>query len=271
MQVTTRRMTVNGIGLNVVIAGQGPPVMLVHGFPDCHDVWRHQISALVAAGHQVIAPDTRGCGESDAPSGSRNYRIDLLVGDLLAILDQLGIARVRLAGHDWGAAIAWRLCAHHPERVDRYMALSVGHPAAYVSASLEQKLKGWYVIFIQLRGIAEWVARLGNWRPFRAFVAFDDEAPRCIERLSRPGRLTAGFNYYRANVGLFFNRDWPPVRVPVMGVYGTEDRYLAESQMVESRRYVEAAWRYERVEGANHWLQLTAPERVNALMLEYMR
>lgn len=271
MQVTTRRMTVNGIGLNVVIAGQGPPVMLVHGFPDCHDVWRHQISALVAAGYQVIAPDTRGCGDSDAPSGSRNYRIDLLVGDLLAILDQLGIAKVRLAGHDWGAAIAWRLCAHHPERVDRYMALSVGHPAAYVSASLEQKLKGWYVVFIQLRGIAEWVARLRNWRPFRAFLAFDDEAPRCIERLSRPGRLTAGFNYYRANIGLFFNRDWPPVRVPVMGVYGTGDRYLAESQMVESRRYVEAAWRYERVEGANHWLQLTAPERVNALMLEYMR
>ena len=271
MQVTTRRMMVNGIGLNVVIAGQGPPVMLVHGFPDCHDVWRHQIPALVEAGYQVIAPDTRGCGDSDAPPGSRNYRIELLAGDLLAILDQLGIDKVRLVGHDWGAAIAWHLSAHHPERVDRYMALSVGHPAAYVRAPLEQKLKGWYVLFIQLRGIAEWVMRLRDWLPFRAFVGYDEESPRSIARLSRPGRLTAGFNYYRANVGLAFTRDWPPVRVPVMGVFGSRDRFLTESQMVESRRYVEAAWRYERIEGANHWLQLTEPARVNARMLDYMR
>jgi pimeloyl-ACP methyl ester carboxylesterase len=264
-------MMVNGIGLNVVIAGQGPAVMLVHGFPDCHDVWRHQIPALIAAGYQVIAPDTRGCGDSDAPPGSHNYTIDLLVGDLLAILDQLGIARVRLAAHDWGAVIAWHLCIRHPERVDRYMTLSVGHPAAYANAPLEQKLKGWYVIFIQLRGIAEWIARLGSWRPFRWLAGYDEEAPRWIERLSRPGRLTAALNYYRANFGMLFTRSWPPVRVPVMGVYGTADRYLSESQMVASRRYVEASWRYERVEGANHWVQLTAPERVNALMLEFMR
>jgi pimeloyl-ACP methyl ester carboxylesterase len=151
------------------------------------------------------------------------------------------------------------------------MALSVGHPASYASGSLEQKRKGWYVLVIQLRGIAEWVARLANWRLFRAFIGYDEESARCVARLARPGRLTAGFNYYRANVGLAFTRDWPPVRVPVMGVIGTLDRFLTESQMVESRRYVEAAWRYERIEGANHWLQLTEPARVNALMLDYMR
>jgi pimeloyl-ACP methyl ester carboxylesterase len=125
------------------------PVLLVHGFPDCHEIWRHQIPALVAAGYRVIVPDMRGCGDSDAPLGSHNYRVDLLVSDLAVLLYVLRIDTVRLVGHDWGAVIAWQFCFRHPSRVDRYMALLVGHPSAYAGAPLEQKLKGWYVLFMQ--------------------------------------------------------------------------------------------------------------------------
>jgi len=145
----------NGVDLRVVAAGEGPDVLLVHGFPDDHSVWRHQIPALVAAGYRVIAPDTRGCGDSAAPLGRRHYTLDLLVGDLLALLDALGIEKVRLVGHDWGAIIAWQLAIRHPERVDRYLALSVGHPTAYARGPLEQKLKGWYVLFFLLPRLPE--------------------------------------------------------------------------------------------------------------------
>jgi pimeloyl-ACP methyl ester carboxylesterase len=194
-----------------------------------------------------------------------------MVADLKALLDELGVAKVRLVGHDWGAVIGWAFCMAHPERVDRYAALSVGHPQAYADASLEQKLKGWYVLFFQLRGLSEWLLRRGRWWLLRAVIDFPEEAGAVIERLSRPGRLTAAINYYRANLVLLFSRRWPGVRVPVMGVWSERDKFLAESQMQASRKMAEGPFRYERVEGANHWLQLTAPERVNALLLDYLR
>jgi len=265
------RFRVNGLDLNVVIEGDGPPVLLVHGFPDNHEVWRKQIPALAAAGYKVIAPDTRGCGDSDAPIGTRHYKMDLLVADLAALLDVLGIEKVRLVAHDWGAAIAWTFAMRHPERVERYAALSVGHLSAYAGAGFEQKLRGWYILFLQLRGVAEWLMRLGNWWLFRAVTRYPEEATKWIAKLSRPGRLTAAINYYRANLGMIIPRPLPSVPVPVMGVWSSGDAFLAESQMVDSKRYVSAPFRYERVEGANHWLQLTAPERVNALLLDFLR
>lgn len=262
----------NGVELNVHIEGKGPPVLLVHGFPDCHDVWRRQIPELVAGGFQVIAPDTRGCGDSEAPRGCGNYRAEVVVADLVALLDVLGIDRVRLVAHDMGAVICWRFCMLHPERVVRYVAMSVGHPSAYARAPLEQKLKGWYVLFMLLRGLAEWVLRLADWRPFRALVRYEDEVPRWIERLARPGRLTAAVNYYRGNAWDYvLPGNWPSIRVPTLGVWSDDDLFLAEAQMVDSERYVDAAWRYERIVGANHWLQLTAPVRVNPLLLEFLR
>ena len=113
--------------------------------------------------------------------------------------------------------------------------------------------------------------RISGWRLFRTLTRYDDECEHWVARLSRPGRLTAAINYYRANIPELLRKPYPPVRVPVMGVWSSGDRFLAEAQMINSDRYVEAAWRYERVEGANHWLQLTAPDRVNALMLEFLR
>jgi len=262
---------VNGVELNVVIDGEGPPVLLVHGFPDDHTVWRKQIPALVAAGYKVIAPDTRGCGDSDAPVGSGHYTIDLLVADLVALLDALHIDKVRLVAHDWGAGIAWTLAMRHPERVERYAALSVGHLSAYARGGLGQKLKGWYILFFQLRGLAEWILRLGDWWLFRAVTRYPDEAPHWIRNLSRRGRLTAAINYYRANIGMIVPRDLPSVPVPVMGVWSSGDAFLSESQMIDSNRYVVAPFRYERIEGANHWLQLAAPDKINALLLDFLR
>jgi pimeloyl-ACP methyl ester carboxylesterase len=190
-----RRLRVNGIELAVWIAGEGPPVLLLHGFPDTHAVWRRQISALVAAGYRVIAPDLRGCGQSEAPPAVAAYRIEQLVADVTGLLDALGVERVKLVAHDWGAVIGWQLCIRHPARVERYAALSVGHPNAYAHGGLLQKLKGYYILLFQLRGLIECLLRAGNWWMFRVFTRFPEEFPHWRASLARPGRLTAGINY----------------------------------------------------------------------------
>ncbi len=267
-----RQVRVNGIELNVLVAGHGPDVLLVHGFPDSHQVWRYQIPMLVEAGYRVIAPDTRGCGDSQISPKVADYRVENLVADLVALLDVLGVARVKLVAHDWGAATGWQLAMQHPERVERFVALSVGHPAAYAGFDPVQRLRGWYTLFFQLRGVAEYICCWRNWSVFRRLIGYDAEFPHWRERLSRPGRLTAGLNYYRANIRLLAAH-WHPhaVIVPVHGFWSSRDKFLTEKQMLGSQRYVRAPWAYTRMDGPNHWLQLDAPERFNPLLLDSLR
>jgi pimeloyl-ACP methyl ester carboxylesterase len=263
------RLSIDGLTINVRDEGAGEPVLLVHGFPDDHFVWRYQVPALVAAGYRVIAPDTRGCGDSDMAKQTQDYKLPRLVADLVAILDALAIDRVKLVGHDWGAVIAWAFAAKHPERVTQFAALSVGHAASYAAGPLEQKLKGWYVVMFQLRGFAERLIKAWNWAFFRRFTDHHPELAHWTAQLGRPGRLTAGINYYRANFGLLLRPDRAKVKVPVLGIYSDGDRYLAEAQMRDSAAFVTAPFRYERIAGAGHWLQIDAPDRVNALLLDF--
>lgn len=266
-----RRFRIDGLSFNVLDEGAGEPVLLVHGFPDDHTVWRNQIKELVTAGYRVIAPDNRGCGESDMAARTRDYLLPRLVADLVGVLDALGIERVKLVGHDWGAVIAWVFAARHPERVERYVALSVGHAAAYAAGPLEQKLKGWYVLMFQLRGFAELLIKARDWAFFRRFTDSHAELPNWIAKLERPGRLTAAINYYRANIGILLKPDRSKVTVPVLGIYSDGDRYLAMAQMTDSAAYVDAPFRFELVRGAGHWLQIDAPDQVNALLLDYFK
>src|SRR5579859_7772945 len=117
------RIEVNGCGLEVAVTGHGPPVVLLHGFPDSGRLWRHQVPALAAAGFQVVVPDQRGYGGSDKPAEVDAYSLPYLAGDVLGILDHLGMARAHVVGHDWGAAVAWGLGALAPDRVDHLVAL----------------------------------------------------------------------------------------------------------------------------------------------------
>src|SRR3990167_486758 len=130
-----------------------------------------------------------------------------------------------------------------------------------------QKLKGYYVLLFQLRGFAEWLLRLGNWKVFGLFTGFPQELSHWRRVLSRPGRLTAGINYYRANLQLILPRSSPRVSVPVTGIFSDGGRFLTERQMLASADYCDAGFRYLRVSGANHWLQLDAPEQVTPLIL----
>lgn len=267
-----RMVPVDGGVLNVTIAGEGPAVLLVHGFPDDHKVWRHQITALSAAGYQVIAPDTRGCGDSFLPVTAADYRLPLLVDDLRRVLDALDLDKVFLVGHDWGAVIAWQFVMAHSERVIRYAALSVGHPLAYATDGVGQKLRGWYALMFQMRGVAEWLLKANDWRLFGYLTGHVGERASWVDGLSRPGRLTAGLNYYRANlVELLLRRDFPPVTRPVLGIWSDGDRFLTERQMVRSQQLVGTGWEYRRVHGAGHWLQLDAPDVVSEWLVTFFQ
>lgn len=271
MKEESLRLTVNGLHMHVRSVGQGPPVVLLHGFPDTHMVWRKQVAPLVKAGYRVLAPDLRGYGQSDAPTAVSAYRLEHVCSDVLAMLDALGIGKARVVGHDWGALVGWMLCIDAPQRIEQYVALSVGHPAAFARAGIDQKLRSAYMLWFMVPGLAERSLQAADFYLMQYFTSDRTQVSYWRRSLVAPGRLTAALNYYRANVprGLVFAAKSDPVSVPVMGIWSSRDAALGEGQMVDSARYVSSAFRYERIDGADHWLQVTAAERVNALLLDF--
>ena len=192
-------VTVNGLSFHVVDEGSGPPVLLLHGFPDSSALWRHQIPALVDAGHRVIAPDLRGFGATDRPDGVAALRHADAGRRRPGILDTLGVQRADVVGHDWGAGIGWVLASVAPQRVQRYVALSVGHSADYF-ADIRQREMSWYMLLFLFEGVAEEALRRDDWALLRGWLRDAVDIERYVADLSRPGALTAALNYYRANI-----------------------------------------------------------------------
>lgn len=269
MSIPGQSIRVGDLDFNVLVEGEGPDVLLIHGFPDSNSVWRHQIPVLVEAGYRVIAPDLRGFGDSDAPPKASDYKIDCFVEDLVGILQALDIDSVRVVGHDWGAAVGWQLCMQHPDLVDRYAPIAVGHPSAYAHGGIIQKLKAYYIIFFQVPGLSEKLVSANDWWLWRRMLGYDAEMPTWKTDLTRPGRLTAAINIYRANLNLILPHPFPTVAMPVMGIWGGGDVALAERQMIASGDYVTGPWRYEHVAQGTHWTQLEKPAAVNRLLLEF--
>lgn len=269
-RIETRTIEANGLRFNVAIAGEGPAVVLLHGFPDTLRVWQRQIGALAAAGYRVIAPDQRGCGDSDMPDGGvAAYRLEYLADDIIALLDVLDVREpAHLVGHDWGAVVGWKLAIDHAPRFRSFAVMSVGHPAEY-RRGFEQKWRAWYIYIFLMRGLAEFLMRAGNWRALRALVDDPIETEARIAALSRPGRLTAGLNWYRANVWSVLTRRYGTTSLPVFGLWSTGDFALAESQMRNSQRRVAGPWRYQRIDNASHWLQLDCADEVNRMLLDW--
>jgi pimeloyl-ACP methyl ester carboxylesterase len=267
---TIQKVHFDGLEFNVQQQGDGPPVLLLHGFPDSLHLWRRVAPLLAAAGFHVIAVDQRGFGESGAPAGKEHYRIDRLVADLTGLLAALGIHEpVHVLGHDWGAVITWCMAMIRPDRVRSAVAISVGHPREYALAGPEQKLKGLYTIGWQVPVVAERWLTAHDWARMRHWLRQHPDPESCLRDLARPGRLTAGLNWYRANMLSALTRAWPPCRVPLLGIWSSEDHGLAEDQMARSVRRMAAPWRYERIDGAGHWLPLEQPERIAALAIDW--
>lgn len=270
--------SIDGAGVRLRVCDHGPedgsPVLLVHGFPDTAHLWRHQVPVLAAAGHRVIVPDLRGFGGSDKPPDVSDYTLRRHAADLASILASKGIGSARIVGHDWGAALSWYLTIVSPALVERLVVLSVGHPSAFAAAGIEQRARSWYMLLFQFEGIGERWLRRDDWDGLRAWSRDHPEQDRWIETLSEPGALEAALNIYRANMP---PDTWaapapalPAAPCDVMGVWSTGDFALLEPQMTESSEYVAGDWRYERIEGASHWIPLDAPDRLNELLVDFL-
>ncbi len=282
MQTRTHRIAANGLTHVVRDSGDehAPAAVLLHGFPDSSAVWDRVTPLLTAAGYRVIAPDMRGFGETEMAARTVDYDIETGAAvDVIAILDALRIDRAHLVGHDFGAPVAWLLAAQKPERFHSLSALSVGHMRAFLTAGVEQKLRSFYILVHQLRGVCEWLYKRNDWALLRRHWDGARDPEETIRQLSRPGRLTAGLNWYRANASL--KRMLAPpkpgalgeerVRIPTLGVWSTGEKYLVEAQMVRSGDYVDSVWTYARLEKASHWLQEDAPDALAKLLLGHWR
>lgn len=248
--------------------GARPVVLLLHGFPDSSRMWARQIAFLHAAGFRVVAPDTRGCGDSAMAPRARDYAARTITGDLEALLDHIDAASADVVGHDWGAILAWLLAGHCPERVRRLVALSVGHPNAYAAGGWAQKRASWYMGIFVLGGIAERLL-LGRGRfAIERMLPDHPDITEVRHRLAAPGRITAALRIYRANIWALLTGSQPPVAADTLGVWSEGDRYLVEAQMRASSDFVHGSWRYECLPGG-HWIPLTQGEALNTLLAEH--
>jgi pimeloyl-ACP methyl ester carboxylesterase len=275
--------TINGVRLHYVEEGSGPLVVLLHGFPEFWYSWRHQIPALAAAGFRVLAPDLRGYNESAKPLGVRQYDIDILRDDVVALIRQTGAERAHLVGHDWGGAIAWHVALTRPAVIERLAILNAPHPAAFFRElrTLAQLRKSWYVFFFQLPWLPEWFLRRRNFAFLDRTLTRDAIQPDALtaedvnaykRALDQPGALTATINYYRAALRrrprkIF--RELHPVDISTLLIWGERDRYLGV-RLTEGLEQWVPNLRIERLLNASHWVQNDVPDRVNELLIEFL-
>ena len=272
-----------GVTLHSIAAGpeNGPVVVLLHGFPEFWYGWRKQIEPLASAGFRVIVPDQRGYNLSSKPSGVASYSVPELVSDVIAIADQLGQSKIYLAGHDWGAAVAWSTALLHPQRIAKLAVVNVPHPSVmrrYVFTRLRQTIRSWYMFFFQIPWFPEAVFsafefRMGAralLRSSRPGAFSDDDLAQYRAAWSQPGALTSMIRWYRAAFRVRVKFPDRIVRVPTRILWGERDQFLLAEMAKESLRYCANAELYTFA-GATHWLQHEEPARVSQLLVEFFQ
>ena len=287
-QPQTTFISCNGIRLHLALAGpqDGPPVVLLHGFPEFWYGWRHQIEALAAAGFRVIAPDQRGYNLSEKPRGVHNYQVERLSADVIGLLDALGYEQAFLAGHDWGAAVAWETAIRYPERVRKLAILNVPHPdvmSRFLLSNAEQQRKSWYIYFFQLPLIPEAVLRANDWAPAvgmlthsalpGSFTEADIEQYR--RAWWRKGAMTSMLNWYRAVFRRALRGPLDPdkivprrVHVPTMILWGKQDIALSHHMAQPSCDLCDQGL-LVFFDHATHWVQHDEAEAVNKALISF--
>lgn len=286
--MTRREYTVGASGVAIHVVEEGPadgrPVVLLHGFPEFWWSWRHQMAALAAAGYRAVAPDLRGFGESEAPPEVADYALPNAFADVSAVIDAVG-GRAAVVAHDWGGALGWGFAALAPDKVERLAVLNAPHPNVWRRALpgyLPQLRASWYMFLFQLEGVAEELlsrdgcALLKTWFYDTARVPIPDEdVARYVDAFSRPGRLTAGLNWYRANVHpstmLAPERpELPPVSCPVLLLWGLDDAYLDADLGLRAGEHVTGPFALQTFADTGHWIQQERPEEVNRHLLDFL-
>jgi len=260
--------THDGLTFDYFDAGSGEPVVLLHGFPEDADSWDQVATRLQAAGLRTLAPEQRGYSPGARPPRRGDYTIDKLSGDVIALLDAVGLDRAHVVGHDWGAGVAWDLATRHPRRVASLVALATPHPVAVLASSWRsgQLLRSWYMGFFQL-----------PWLPERASVRVLErtllrtglnpaDAGRYAERFADPRELTAPMNWYRA-IPLSLLATDRIVRVPTTYLWGNRDPYLGRVAATRTAEFVAADYRFVELD-ARHWLPQNHPDAVASAIID---
>ena len=272
----------NGVRLHTVQAGpnDGPLVVLLHGFPECWYGWHRQLDPLAKAGYRVVAVDQRGYNLSDKPSDVSSYHIRELAADIAGLVDALGYDKAAVAGHDWGAAVAWWLALEYPDRLSRLCVVNVPHPTVFertLRTSWSQRKNSWYVGWFQVPYLPELTSRLGNYwlladaltsssRP-DAFTETDIDRYRLA--WSQPGALTGMVNWYRAIVRARPQPVRQQVDVPTRILWGADDEYLDSEMAHRSIEYCTDG-EIRMVDGATHWILHEEPALVVETLLDLL-
>lgn len=282
-RITFQFRKTNQVKLHCAEMGTGKPVILLHGFPELWYSWRAQIPALADAGYHVVAPDMRGYNLSDKPKGIAAYRMEELTADVAGLIRALGAERAVVAGHDWGAAVAWSFAMQYPELLERLIILNVPHPFVFLKAlkTFRQLRKSWYIFYFQLPWLPEMGFRAGNYRALRNVFRHDPvrqgafseaDIDQYVAAAAQPGALTAAINYYRAMLRMNQSAMRSGARVieaPVLVLWGEQDRYIEPELADPDPKWVNNV-RVVRYPDASHWLQADKPEEVNEQMLAFL-
>ncbi|MFZ5475992.1 MAG: alpha/beta fold hydrolase [Myxococcota bacterium] len=264
------RVPVGEVTLHVATAGEGPPVLLLHGFPDFWYGWRRLIPAL--RGFRAIAPDLRGYGESDRPPRIADYAREKLVGDAVGLLDALGVERAHVVGHDWGGGLAWWLAEDHPDRVDRLVVINCPHPGVLSRMMLrspDQLRRSWYTLFFQLPGWPEAAVRKNLPRILQGSSnkAFTPEELEAYRRAFE-GPLHGPIHWYRAAARHPF-REPDRIRARTLLLWGERDVALGPQLVAPTLALCEDA-RVLRFPDLSHWPHLDDPARVNPAIVAFL-
>ncbi len=272
-------ITTNGIRLHYVTQGEGPLMLMLHGFPEFWYSWRHLIPEF-AKDYKVVALDLRGYNESDKPQQQSAYVMSEFVKDVEGVIKGLGYDRCVLVGHDWGGAIAWNFAYAHPEMLERLIVLNMPHPAKFADGlrTPQQLLRSSYAFFFQLPLLPELLIQSSDYGAIEsafkgmavnksAITQADIEAYK--DAASRRGALTAMLNYYRNAFPSMTLRDWSVLQVPTLMIWGEEDTALGKELTYGTEKYVRD-FQIRYIPNCSHWVQQEQPELVNRYMREFL-
>jgi pimeloyl-ACP methyl ester carboxylesterase len=293
MAVLKRVQLKTGITLNVALDGDPdkPAVILLHGFPESHRTWR-ELAPRLSDGFRLIMPDQRGFAGSDRPQEVDAYKTDVLVDDILALADAVGLERFALVGHDWGGAIAWSAALRNDPRLTRLAIVNAPHPVIFQKSLIEdsdQRAASQYINAFRAPGFEALVEAKGfDWFFERTFSGHADlakipeaEKRQYLVEWSQPGAFAAMLNWYRAakvivpppgvTVPLpdLLLRAFPKVRVPTLVVWGMKDSALLPIQLEGLEELVEDL-QIERVADAGHFVPWEAPDAVAAVLRPFL-
>jgi pimeloyl-ACP methyl ester carboxylesterase len=265
------------VRLHYAEQGEGPLVVLLHGFPEAWFGWRFQIPALAAAGFRVVAPDLRGFNLSSKPGGIAAYELARVASDISELIRALGEDSACVAGHDWGGATAWVLGMRHPDVVRRLAILNSPHPRRFKAALKDRRqlAKSWYFGVLQLPWLPERLMPRNRWAALRQGFVKDarpgtftpEDAERYVKAWEQPGAVTTMVNYYRAAIQRP-RTPLVPIQAPTLVIWGDRDRYLLPGLAEPEPRDAPNLDRVVHLD-ASHWVHHDEADEVSRLLAEF--